>query len=105
MLNMERPIRKLIQIINNTPIYALRQLDPNFPKLLKTFIKAPMVVILAISGLMVGITMTCVKFSGELVADGSFEDDPVLIVVFVSIAIFDSLFLIFSVNLCMKYYD
>lgn len=49
--------------------------------------------------------MTCVKFAGELTASGDFSDEPALIIAFFTIATFDSLFLIFSVNLSMKYYD
>ena len=64
-----------------------------------------MVLILGISGLMVGITMTCLKFSGEIIADGSFSDDPAIVLFFLFIVGFDSLFLVFSINLCMKYYD
>jgi len=64
-----------------------------------------MVFILGISGLLVGLTMTSVKFAGEIIADGSLEEDPALVIVFFCIAGLDSFFLIFSVNLCMKYYD
>ena len=83
----------------------MKQVDPNFPGCLRAMVKAPMVAILGLSGLMVGISMTCIKFAGELIANGSFADDPVLIIIFFAIAIFNSIFLIFSVNLCMKYYD
>lgn len=73
--------------------------------MLKPLIKAPMVAILGISGLQVGITMTSVKFAGEIIADGSFSDSPILVIAFFCIAGLDTLFLIFSVNLSMKYYD
>ena len=54
---------------------------------------------------MVGMTMTSIKFIGELTTAGSFTDEPFLIILFASVITFDSLFLLFSVNLSMKYYD
>jgi len=64
-----------------------------------------MVLILGVSGLMVGISMTCLKFSGEIIADGSFSESYMLVIMFFAICGVDSLFLLFSVNLSMKYYD
>jgi hypothetical protein len=95
----------LIQIINNFPITVLRDVDQNFSKLLKAFIKAPMVLILGIAGAFCGITNTCIKFTGEIIAEGNFLEDPTLVIIFLSIVAFSAFFLLFSVNYCMRYYD
>ena len=97
--------REIIQFINNSKLHELRKIDSKFPRLLHSLIKAPMIFILGLSGLLVGLTLTCTKFAGEIVANDSLSDEPGLVVLFLAIAGFDSLFLLFSVNLCMKYYD
>ena len=78
---------------------------PDTPSMLRPLIKAPMVFILGLSGCMVGISMTSIKFASEIIAAGLFSEDPGLVVTFFAIVTFNSIFLLFSVNVSMKYYD
>ena len=64
-----------------------------------------MVLILGIAGAFCGITNTCIKFTGEIIAEGNFLEDPTLVIIFLSIVAFSAFFLLFSVNYCMRYYD
>ena len=64
-----------------------------------------MIFITSLSGLLVGVSVTASKFAAELIANGGYQSDPLLIFFFITIAVGNSLFLVFSVNLCMKYYD
>ena len=73
--------------------------------MLRSLIKVPMVMLMGFSGLVVGLSLTCVKFVGEIVANVGFSEEPLLIIVFLGIAALDSLFLLYSVNLAMKFYD
>ena len=84
---------------------TLRKIDPDLSSWTKAFIKAPMVFLLGFSGVLVGISLSSVKFSGEIIAAGEFTENAGTVIIMWMIAVFNSLFLVVSVNLSMKYYD
>ena len=75
---MQRPARDLIDTIKEMTDEEIRQVSPNSLRL-KKLVKVPLLLLLSAAGMMSGISISCLKFTTELVASGAFMDNIGLI--------------------------
>ena len=100
-----RPLRHLIMIINGFPKEVIAEVSPYTAVYIRPITNLPMILIMGVCGIQSGISSTSAKFLGELLENGGFTQAPLLSTSFMLIAISSAIFLIYALNLTMKYYD
>jgi len=68
----ERPLSQLILAIQGTDAELMKQVAPAVNKHLKRFVKIPMVAQLSLAGIQAGVSMSSLKWFGEVVTQGTY---------------------------------
>ena len=101
---VERPVRTLIDTINEMTIEEVTQVSPNSLKL-KSLVKVPMLMMITAAGFMSGISISMIKCATELIASGSLTTSWGLIVITIIFAIITAICQLHMLNGAMKYFD
>ena len=82
------PFRKVIEVLVDIPYETLERASPQ-SKLLKTYIKVPMVLSALTSALFGSLYVVTIKLVGEMLANGQLKEDwPIMVGVFLVASVF-----------------
>lgn len=100
----QRPARILIEVINEIPEEALKEVSPESLGT-KKYIKVPMLLLLINAGLQSGLSIVFCKFIGELIASGDAINHLSMMLLIVICIGLSTMSTVHSLNLAMMNFD
>jgi hypothetical protein len=98
------PFRKVIEVLVDIPYETLERVSPE-SRLLKEYIKVPMVLSALTAALFASLYTVTIKLTGQIIASGGFKEDWAWCLIILSISVMFGLLSVYKLTQCQMFYQ